>query len=88
MSTYIYQVLGKWVEVAVEKDRIHELLTNGTLSPYDLIRRSSGDGADQKVISKHDDFNMDEVWESWRKLIKVRSQLDMLWKAQRDFCFP
>jgi len=84
MINYKYRILGVWAQEAVKKERIHELLTNGTLSPYDLIKRASSDGADQKVISKHDDFNAHEVWESWRKLIHVRSQLDELWKAQRD----
>ena len=84
MSVYKFRILGLWVQDAVEKERIYELLTNGTLSPYDLIKRTSGDGRDQRVISKHEDFDPDEVWKSWRKLINLRSKLDELWKSQRD----
>jgi hypothetical protein len=84
MSTYKYRVLGSWAEVAVNNDRIHELLTTGVLSPYDLIQRASGDGTDQTSICRHSDFNKNEVWENWRKLLNVRSQLDELWQSQRD----
>lgn len=71
MSVYKFRILGLWVQDAVEKERIYELLTNGTLSPYDLIKRASGDGMDQRVISKHEDCDPDEVWKSWRKLINL-----------------
>jgi hypothetical protein len=77
MNEYEYKISGEWTG-PVSADRIRELVTNGTLNPYDFIR---GNG-EKSMISKHGEFT--NFREDWVKLRSVRVKLDQLWKTKRD----
>lgn len=77
MNEYEYKISGEWTG-PVPADRIRELVTNGTLNPYDFIR---GNG-EKSMISKHGEFT--NFREDWVKLRSVRVKLDQLWKTKRD----
>ena len=94
MKKYQYKILGKWVG-PVKPERIRELVTNGTLNPYDFIRKNlAEDGKDPQwkkfMIRKHvdEEFSKEEEFkdidQDWTKLLSVRTKLDQLWKTQRD----
>lgn len=87
MDEYEYKFLGKWIkvpdtsheEVTPEpKERIRELLINGTLSPFDFIRVNG----QKSMISKHEDFR--NAFDDWERLRSVRVKLNRLWKGQLD----
>ena len=81
MSDFKYKMLGEW-RGPVSAERILQLITNGTLNPYDLIMKE-GQEDKKSIICKHDDFKKD-IGREWAKLRSVRAKLDQLWKAQRD----
>jgi len=81
MSDFKYKMLGEWTG-PVSAERILQLITNGTLNPYDLIMKE-GQEDKKSIICNHDDFK-ENIWREWAKLRSVRAKLDQLWKAQRD----
>jgi hypothetical protein len=91
MKNYQYKILGKWVggnEEPILAERIRELVTNGSLTPYDFIREEVTENGAKKwkkfMICKHGDEEFTNIREDWAKLQSVRTRLDKLWKAQRD----
>jgi hypothetical protein len=88
MKNYQYKVFGKWTGEEVSAERIRELVTNGSLTPYDFIREEVTENGEKKwkkfMICKHGDEEFTNIREDWAKLQSVRTRLDELWKAQRD----
>tara|TARA_Y100000588_G_scaffold394669_1_gene516432 strand:+ start:2172 stop:3269 length:1098 start_codon:yes stop_codon:yes gene_type:complete len=82
-------MLGKWSNQCVSSARIRELVTNGTLTPFDYIKaKKVAEGEKSKwekpkMILRHDGFK-EKVEKDWAKLQNVRTMLNQLWKAQRD----
>ena len=92
---YRDKVNGQWITFFVTAKRIRELVINGTLNPYDFIRKNLNEvGKDPQwkkfMIRKHADEEISQeeefkdIVKDWTKLLSVRTKLDQLWKAQRD----
>jgi hypothetical protein len=94
MKNYQYKILGEWTGEEVSAERIRELVTNGSLTPYDFIKVQVTENGEKKwkkfMIRKHADeeFSMEEefkeIEQDRAKLHSIRAKLDQLWKAQRD----
>ena len=92
---YRDKVNGQWITFFVTAKRIRELVINGTLNPYDFIRKNLNEvGKDPQwkkfMIRKHADEEISQeeefkdIVKDWTKLLSFRTKLDQLWKAQRD----
>ena len=92
---YRDKVNGQWITFFVTAKQIRELVINGTLNPYDFIRKNVNEvgkdpqwkkfmirkNADEE-ITQEEEFK--DIVQDWTKLLSVRTKLDQLWKAQRD----
>ena len=96
MKNYQYKILGKWTSEEVSAERIRELVTNGTLNPYDFIRKNlAEDRKDPQwkkfMIRKHADeeFTKEEEFkdidQDWTKLQSVRTMLDQFMENPARF---
>ena len=77
---YIYRdkVKGGWISEPVSRERILELVTSGTLTPYDFVKV----GFESKLICDLWEDNTAE--EHWAMLRKIRVDLNRYWEVQLD----
>jgi len=75
---YRDKVNGQWIKDPVSEERILELVTRGTLTPYDFVRKEGGDKP-QMIRNA-----FPEAVEHWAMLRKIRVDLNKLWEAQLD----
>ncbi len=74
---YRDKVNGQWISELVSRGRILELVTRGTLTPYDFVQE--GESKPQMIRNV-----FPEAEDHWAKLRKIRVQLNRLWEAQLD----
>ena len=84
MELYKYRnkISGSLIEQPVDKNIILELVTRGTLTPYDFVQVSveGNDDPTPKMISEV----LPESIKMWALLRKIRSYFNKLWEAQLD----
>lgn len=75
---YRDKVNGQWISEPVSGERILELVTRGTLTPYDFVCKEGG-GKPQMI---RDAFP--EAEKHWAMLRKIRVDLNRYWEVQLD----
>jgi hypothetical protein len=84
MELYKYRnkISGSLIDQPVDKDMILELVTRGTLTPYDFVEIcvEGNDDPTLKMISEV----LPESIKKWALLRKIRSYFNKLWEAQLD----
>jgi hypothetical protein len=84
MELYKYRskISGILIDQPVDKDMMLELVSRGTLTPYDFVQICVDGNDDQtpKMISEV----FPESIEKWALLRKIRSYFNKLWEAQLD----
>jgi len=80
MCEYKYRdkVNGSWISKGVTADQILELVTRGTLTPYDSVLEEGK--SNPEMICEI----FPEAEECWSLLRKIRLNLNRLWEAQLD----
>lgn len=76
---YRDKVNDQWIKDPVSEERILELVTRGTLTPYDFVK---GDKSEPLMI--RDLWKDNTAEEHWAMLRKIRVNLNRYWEVQLD----
>ena len=84
MELYKYRnkITGILIDQPVDKDMILELVSRGTLTPYDFVQICV-DGNDDPSLKMITEVFPESI-EKWALLRKIRSYFNKLWEAQLD----
>ena len=84
MDLYKYRskITGILIDQPVDKDMILELVSRGTLTPYDFVQICV-DGNDDPSLKMITEVFPESI-EKWALLRKIRSYFNKLWEAQLD----